>query len=63
METQVISFSHAEATLDTKFKGKTVQMKSFNMQNFELLETLELSGRGFCRMIGIRGGEEIFIWE
>lgn len=61
-ESTLITFMHSEPQGGSLFKEKTVNIKQFDQRNFKIVEALQLEN-GYCRMIGIRGGEEVFIWE
>jgi hypothetical protein len=61
-QNKLLNFSHFEQRTDSKMQGLSASIMSFDWNKFELMEAKQLSD-GTIRMLGVRTGTEVFIWE
>lgn len=61
-ELRELSFYHTSIKTQTNLLDQSIDISHFDWKGFRLLEAMQLTN-GTCRLIGVRGAEEVFIWE
>lgn len=57
-----LCFYHTNIKTDSELLNQEIDISHFDWKNFLLYEAVQLKNQT-CRLIGIRGGEEVLIWE
>ena len=62
LETREIWFWHTDPTTTSEIADETIDVAAFDMKSWKLLEVSILKNKT-CRAIGVRGSEQVYIWE